>query len=65
MTDQKEEKEHLFCPYCDGEIGGADLPFCQACQITLFFCPKCRQPVARDKKVCPYCGADILGEAKK
>ncbi|MFC2033720.1 zinc-ribbon domain-containing protein [Chloroflexota bacterium] len=31
----------------------------------MFRCPKCRQPIPRDSKVCPHCGADILGEALK
>jgi len=61
MTEQKEEKKHLFCPYCDGEIMKADLPYCQACGVTMFYCPSCRKPLPRDKKVCPHCGAGIQG----
>ena len=62
MAERKEEKKHLFCPYCDEEIMGVDLPYCQVCGVTIFCCPRCRKPVTRDKRVCPYCGAEIKGE---
>ena len=65
MTEQKEEKKYLFCPYCDEEIMKADLPYCQACGITIFYCPECREPLPRDNKVCPHCGADIRGEVSE
>ncbi len=61
MTEQKEEKKHLFCPYCDEEIMRADLPYCQACSVTIFYCPQCRKPLPRDSKICPHCGAGIKG----
>ena len=61
MAEHKEKREHLFCPYCDEEIMKADLPYCQACGLTIFYCPRCRRPVNRDKKVCPHCGAEIKG----
>ena len=57
-----EKKEH-FCPYCDAEMM-ADAPFCRACQIPVFYCPKCRKPLPRDKKVCPHCGAKIKAEER-
>ncbi len=60
---ERGEKKRLFCPYCDEEIMKADAPYCQACGITIFYCPKCRKPLSRDNKVCPNCGADIRGEA--
>ncbi|MFH0941605.1 MAG: Fe-S cluster assembly scaffold protein NifU [Chloroflexota bacterium] len=53
-----EEKAHV-CPFCDGEIIGADLPYCQACGVKVFLCPQCHQPVARDASECPKCGAEI------
>ncbi len=62
MTEQKEEKKHLFCPYCDEEIMETDSPYCQACRVSLFYCPQCRKPVSRDDKLCPHCGAEIKGE---
>ncbi len=61
MTGPKEEKKHLCCPYCDEEIMKADLPYCQTCGITIFYCPQCRKSLPRDKKVCPHCGAEIKG----
>ncbi len=59
---KRAEKKQLFCPYCDEEIVEAKIPYCQACGITIFYCPKCRKPLSRDNKVCPACGADIRGE---
>ena len=61
MTEQKEEKKHLSCPYCDEEVIGADLSCCQACGITIFYCPQCRKPLSRDNKICPHCKAKIKG----
>lgn len=54
-----------FCPYCDEEIAEAAFPYCEACGVKLFCCPKCQQPVPRDKQVCPHCGADIREEVAK
>ena len=62
MAEQKEKKEHRFCPYCDEEIMQADLPYCQACDLEIFYCPRCRKPVNRGNRVCPHCGAEIKGE---
>ena len=61
MKEQKEKKEHLFCPYCEEEIAEALLPYCRACGVTMFYCPKCRKPLSRDNRVCPHCGAKIKG----
>ena len=61
MTEQKEKERAVFCPYCDDELLGADLPYCQACGLKVFNCPKCQKPVPRDNKVCPYCEAEIKG----
>jgi len=62
MTEQKDKKGHVFCPFCDEEIMSADLPWCQACKVTVFYCPDCRQPVPREEKACPSCGAEIKGQ---
>ena len=59
MTTQKEKKERPFCPFCDEEIVDASLPWCQACQVTVFYCPKCRETISRDNEICPHCGAEI------
>ena len=61
MTKPEKKKERLFCPYCDVEIMAADFPYCQACQITIFYCPKCHKPLPREKRFCPHCGAEIKG----
>ena len=61
MTERGEKKQ-LFCPYCDEGMMKADLPYCQACGITVFYCPKCRKTLSRDNETCPNCGADIRGE---
>ncbi len=62
MTEQKGKGKHLFCPYCDEEIAEVSLPYCDACQVTVFYCPECRKPLSRDNKVCPHCRAEIKGE---
>ncbi len=58
-VEPKEVKEHLFCPYCGEGLVEAATTDCQICKIAMFYCPKCRKPVARENKVCPYCGAEI------
>jgi endogenous inhibitor of DNA gyrase (YacG/DUF329 family) len=60
-TEQKGKKKHMPCPYCDQEIVEADLPYCQACRVAIFYCPKCRKPVPRENRMCPHCGAEIKG----
>jgi predicted amidophosphoribosyltransferase len=62
---KKVEKKKLFCPYCDAEIAEAAFPYCNACEITVLYCPKCQRPLPRDNRVCPHCGADIRNEANK
>jgi predicted amidophosphoribosyltransferase len=61
MAREKEKKMRLCCPYCDEEIVEADFPYCQACQVTIFYCPKCRKPLPRENMICPHCGAEIRG----
>ena len=61
-VEDKGEKEQSFCPYCDGRIAELSFPVCQSCQVTVFYCPECRKPVPRDKRVCPDCGAEIRGD---
>jgi len=53
------EGELHVCPFCEGEVSAADLPFCQACGVKLLFCPKCGEVVARDATKCPHCGAEL------
>ena len=61
-AEPKIEKEHRFCPYCDEKIAETSWPYCEACEVTMFYCPSCRKPVPRDKRVCPHCKAEIKGE---
>ncbi len=61
MTTQKGEEERPFCPFCDEEIAETSLSYCQACRVTIFYCPECRKPLPRDNRVCPHCGAEIRG----
>ena len=63
MEPKKTEKERSVCPYCEEEIIQASFPYCQACGVTVFYCPKCRKPLSRDSRVCPHCGAEIKGAA--
>jgi predicted amidophosphoribosyltransferase len=58
-------KRPLYCPYYDEELMKADLRYCQACGLTIFYCPRCRKPLPRENEVCPHCGADIRPEAIK
>ncbi len=61
-AENKSEKGQSCCPYCAEEIIGASFPYCQACSITIFYCPKCREPFPRENKICPHCGAEIRAE---
>ena len=63
MGEEKKLGKERFCPYCDAEIAQASFPYCEACAVSVFYCPKCRKPVSRDNKVCPYCGAEIKGSS--
>ncbi len=60
-AEHKAEEEHRFCPYCDEEVAAASWPYCDACNVGIFYCPRCRKPVPRDKRICPHCGAEIKG----
>ena len=61
VTALEEKEEHSFCPYCGEELTKTSPTHCQACKEALLYCPKCRKPIARENKVCPYCGADTKG----
>jgi len=63
MGEEKKstEKVRRFCPYCDEEIAETSFPYCQACEVTVFYCPNCRKPVPSDNRICPHCGAEIKG----
>ena len=63
MTGEKPKvkEEHHYCPFCDDEMRAANLPWCQACGVKIFYCPKCRKPLSRDNRACPHCGTEIRG----
>lgn len=65
MVEPKAKGQKLFCPYCDEEIASGDFPYCQTCQVRVFYCPRCHQRLERENRVCPHCGADIRAEAMK
>ena len=66
MGDKPDtEKTIRYCPYCDDEIAEVSFPYCEPCKVTIFYCPKCRQSISRDNKICPHCGADIREEILK
>jgi predicted amidophosphoribosyltransferase len=52
-------KKELHCPFCDEEIRQLNLPWCQACGVTIAYCSKCGQPIGKDKNACPHCGAEL------
>ena len=51
---QKKESPH--CPYCDIEITATNQPLCQACQVTIQYCPHCGHPLPKGEKECSSCG---------
>ncbi|MFC1913886.1 zinc-ribbon domain-containing protein [Chloroflexota bacterium] len=59
--EHKIEREKRFCPYCDEELAETSFPYCKACEVEVFYCPQCREPLPRDKRECPSCGAEIKG----
>ena len=61
MTSQRKEEKQLFCPYCEDEAAGGEFNVCQACGVTIFYCPECRKPLSRENRFCPHCGAEIKG----
>ena len=63
-AEEKAGEKQLFCPYCDGPVGDKLLPYCGACGIEFFYCPQCQEPVSRENKTCPKCGAEIKGAAE-
>ena len=56
-TVPKKAVQH--CPFCDAELIAANLPVCQACQVTILYCPECQKPLPKGKKTCPSCGATV------
>jgi predicted amidophosphoribosyltransferase len=60
MTEKsKTGKEVRTCPFCDEDIAEAAFPYCEACSLTVLYCPKCGLAVPRNREKCPHCGADM------
>jgi predicted amidophosphoribosyltransferase len=57
-TTQKKATPH--CPYCDVELVAMNLPFCQACHVTILYCADCGKPLPKNQKTCPSCGAKVI-----
>ncbi|MAH39049.1 MAG: iron-sulfur cluster assembly scaffold protein [Dehalococcoidales bacterium] len=62
ITELEEKEEPLFCPYCGEELAEVDTTCCQVCKTSMFYCPQCRKPVARENNICPYCATEIKGK---
>ena len=62
---KKYQKVAHSCPFCDVEITEAAFPYCEACKVTVLTCPECKEPLPRDKQICPKCGTDVKKAAKK
>jgi len=56
---QNEKKNNRHCPFCDVEIYELHLPICNACHATIAYCPECNEPLPKNQKTCPKCGAKV------
>ena len=59
IEDPKKKEKQRACPYCEGEILIAELPFCKPCGVTLRYCIRCQIAVVREAEVCPQCGGEL------
>ena len=55
-TQKKAISQAQHCPYCDAEIKAMNLPLCQACQVSIQYCPHCGHPLDKGDKECSSCG---------
>jgi len=55
---EQPEQESCRCPFCENAVV-MPYPFCQACGAEIRYCPRCRQPLARDAQVCSHCGEPL------
>ena len=53
--NEKQTKRH--CPFCDEEIYQLNLPICSACHTAIIYCAVCHEPLPKNQKTCPKCGA--------
>ena len=57
--NNKTEKKHLKCPFCDDEIAELQYPYCAACKVEIARCSKCGKSISVETKTCPQCGAAL------
>lgn len=58
-TKQTTKKAVPHCPFCDVEIMELNLPICQACHAVIAYCAECKQPLPKNARTCPGCGAKV------
>jgi hypothetical protein len=59
VKNEKGQIRRMRCPYCDQEIFEMKLPICSACHVELIYCSECKQPLPKNAKKCPNCGAQV------
>ena len=64
MTQSEGKKKRNTCPYCDEEMKEVAAPFCKPCEVEFVCCSKCGKMVAKNVRVCPYCGVEIETETE-
>ncbi len=57
--NEKPEKKHLRCPFCDEDIAELQYPYCAACKVEVAVCPECGKTISAGSKKCPQCGAAL------
>ena len=55
-----KKKAAPHCPFCDAELMAMNLPVCQACHVTIKYCPHCGKTLAKDENTCTTCGHFVL-----
>jgi hypothetical protein len=51
-----EDKNKCKCPFCDGELDEAFIPFCKTCNVMIKYCIHCGKPIPVESTICPECG---------
>ena len=56
---RKGKTKKRTCPYCEGQIMDAKLPYCKPCDVMLLYCTRCGIAVKREANACPQCGGEL------